>query len=58
MSERRLLMNVEVVPCGCNLQVWVDGTELHIGACCPSCEQVAVQAIHKIYPELLVREVY
>ncbi len=57
MSDRRLLMDVIVVPCNCNLQIWVEDTSIHVGPCCESCERVAIESIRATYPNLPTIEV-
>jgi len=47
--EKRVLIDVIVEPCGCNLLVWSepagDGWELHCGPCCEDCEKTFIAAV-------------
>jgi hypothetical protein len=56
MAERKLLMDVVVVPCNCNLQVWVEGDAFHVGPCCESCKRIAVEAVRHTYQGINVVE--
>jgi len=51
---KRLLMDVIVEPCGCNLQLWVDGQELHAAAQCDSCREMVTKIVLRVFPSARV----
>ena len=56
LKTRRMLLDVVIDPCLCNLMVWVevdaDGWELHIAAKCANCRRMGLQAAERALGKL------
>ena len=52
---KRLIFDCLIEPCGCNLQVWIDDGAFHVGAACPSCQELALRAVQKTFPNINVK---
>ena len=56
LKSKRVLLDVIIDPCLCNVIVWVevdaDGWELHIAAACRSCRELALQSAQKALGKL------
>ena len=55
-KTKRILIDIIVDPCLCNLVVWVetdvDGWDLHISAKCSSCRKIGLEAAEKALGKL------
>ncbi len=56
LKTRRVLLDVIIDPCLCNLVVWVetdvDGWELHIAAACKNCRRMGLEAAQRALGKL------
>lgn len=48
-SDEEIILDIRVSPCGCKLQLWAAGGDLHMGPCCEDCEKMLLEEIERAY---------
>ena len=48
-SDLEILFDEWIWPCGCRLQVWRQGSSMHIEPCCDPCAQMAIRVMREVY---------